>query len=249
MKSVKVTPQTRQPGSTMPNHLLESTRAVIFDVGNTLAFPDWKRINEITKRAAACSYDPTLLHDRMCAIVRRLDSDPAMLRDLAERRLARGWAYRLLYGGLGLDEAQIEALVAALIAEQSERHLWNDLNRDAVPVIRELKKLGLIVAAISNTDDGQIERLLRALEVADYLDLIVDSHVVGLTKPDPRIFLHTIERLGVAPDEAVYIGDSYTQDVVGARRAGLRAILFDPFDMHTELEAVRIRSLRELISA
>ncbi|MGH7415222.1 MAG: HAD family hydrolase, partial [Candidatus Rokuibacteriota bacterium] len=60
------------------------------------------------------------------------------------------------------------------------------------------------------------------------LHFIIDSAVVGVQKPDPRIFHLGLREAGVAPAEAVYVGDLYSVDVLGARAAGLDGILLDP---------------------
>src|SRR4029450_1333329 len=63
---------------------------------------------------------------------------------------------------------------------------------------------------------------------AAHLEFVIDSSMGGITKPDPRIFELGARAARAAPEEIVYIGDSYFVDVVGARRAGLGAVLFDP---------------------
>jgi putative hydrolase of the HAD superfamily len=61
-----------------------------------------------------------------------------------------------------------------------------------------------------------------------WLEFVLDSSEVGVEKPDPRIFRLALERAGLAPDEAVYVGDIYSIDVLGARAAGMGAVLLDP---------------------
>jgi putative hydrolase of the HAD superfamily len=98
---------------------------------------------------------------------------------------------------------------------------------EAPAVLASLRARGLRLGVVSNSN-GTVARLLEALELRGSLDAVVDSGVVGVEKPDPRIFLHAAAALGVEPDEAVHVGDLYSVDVVGARAAGCRAILLDP---------------------
>ena len=77
---------------------------------------------------------------------------------------------------------------------------------------------------------------------------VVDSHVVGVAKPDPRIFAPALAALGTPPERVAYIGDSVTMDVNGARAAGLRPVLLDPFDDHPWADHDRIVSLDELLA-
>ena len=79
-------------------------------------------------------------------------------------------------------------------------------------------------------------------------DVVIDSHEVGVEKPDPRIFDFALEAAGCAPERAVYVGDIYRIDVVGARAAGIPAILFDRAGRATNVDCLTIRSLAELVS-
>jgi putative hydrolase of the HAD superfamily len=80
----------------------------------------------------------------------------------------------------------------------------------------------------------------------EHFDFVIDSTLVGMEKPDPRIFRMGLERLGVAPEEAVYVGDIYEIDVVGARAAGMAAVLVDPLNRWTDLDCDRIAAIHEL---
>jgi putative hydrolase of the HAD superfamily len=110
-----------------------------------------------------------------------------------------------------------------------------------------LKRAGLLVAVISNTEDGRLGDSLAAAGLAESFDLLVDSHLVGFRKPDPAIFRLALERLGVEAGEAAFVGDSYAHDALAARAAGMRAVLLDPLDLHPEAVCPRIRSLADLL--
>jgi FMN phosphatase YigB (HAD superfamily) len=85
------------------------------------------------------------------------------------------------------------------------------------------------------------------VDVGVHLDLlgrradrtVVDSAIVGAVEPDPRIFQIALERLGLAPADAMMIGDLPTADVSGARALGIRAALVDPHDIHSWVDAPR----------
>jgi HAD superfamily hydrolase (TIGR01509 family) len=93
--------------------------------------------------------------------------------------------------------------------------------------LAELRRRGFVVAVISNADGG-VERLLEGAGLRQHLEFVVDSGLVGVEKPDPRIFRIALDRSGVAPQDACYVGDLYPVDVVGARQAGLEPVLMDP---------------------
>jgi putative hydrolase of the HAD superfamily len=69
---------------------------------------------------------------------------------------------------------------------------------------------------------------------------------VGVEKPDPRVFGMALSRLGVSPSEALYVGDIYEVDVVGARRAGMDVILLDPLANHEARDARTARTIAEV---
>jgi len=69
---------------------------------------------------------------------------------------------------------------------------------------------------------------------------------VGIEKPDPQIFALALARMGIAPDDALYVGDLYEVDVVGARAAGLDVVLLDPHDVHSDLDVLRARDVVEV---
>jgi HAD superfamily hydrolase (TIGR01549 family) len=85
------------------------------------------------------------------------------------------------------------------------------------------------VAIVTNNTAEEQEEKLRFLGLEDAVDHLVASAEAGVAKPDPRIFEIALDRAGVGPGEAVMIGDSWSSDVVGARRAGIRPVWFNRF--------------------
>ena len=114
-------------------------------------------------------------------------------------------------------------------------------------MVDELKRAGLRLAVISNTEDGRLRDSLEAAGLGGRFDLTVDSHLVGCRKPDAAIFRLALEQLGVEAGEAAFVGDSYAHDALAAHAVGMRAILLDPLDLHPESVCPRIRTLVELL--
>ena len=110
------------------------------------------------------------------------------------------------------------------------------------------------LGVVSNAS-GQIEAVLRRTGVCQVgpgagvdVRCVVDSHVVGVAKPDPAIFEHAAVHFpDVARSRVAYVGDSVTMDVGGATAAGLHPILVDPYDDHRDGDFDRIRSLADLV--
>jgi putative hydrolase of the HAD superfamily len=88
---------------------------------------------------------------------------------------------------------------------------------------------------------------LDKLGLTALLDVIITSQDAGVGKPDPQIFLEGLKRAGVRPEEALYVGDQYQVDVVGARNAGMQGILLDRTDHYQEItDCPRIKTLSEI---
>jgi HAD superfamily hydrolase (TIGR01549 family) len=131
-----------------------------------------------------------------------------------------------LLEGAGVAADRIDALVDWLWDEQPRANLWRAPIPDMVGLARELAGRGVRVAVLSNSE-GRLAELLAEIGVADAFAAIVDSGRVGISKPDRRIFDHTLEVLG-ATRPGIHIGDSWAADVAGALGAGWRAIWFAP---------------------
>lgn len=97
---------------------------------------------------------------------------------------------------------------------------------DALPVLRQLKEKGKILGIVSNWD-SRLFGICEGLGLVPYLDFILASALVGAAKPHRRIFEEALKRAGVAPEEALHVGDSLKDDVRGARAAGIHALFID----------------------
>lgn len=225
--------------------LLKDARAVLFDVGGTLAHPDWERLAHLAQAEIGRSFDTAEMRRKLYETLRTYD---AQLSDPAVRAVTRrpGWLFRDMFAALGVHAELCERLAIRMLAAHDEKHLWCGLDPEAVCVINALKSAGLRVGCISNTEDGRLKDLMEMMKISEHFDLLVDSYVVGLRKPDAAIFHHALEQLSIAPHETVYVGDSYGHDVLGATAAGLRTILLDPLDLYKETDCQRIHALREL---
>lgn len=112
--------------------------------------------------------------------------------------------------------------------QQPVKNLFRAVIPPMVELARELGQAGAKIAVLSNSE-GKLVELLTEIGIAAPFPVIVDSGRLGIEKPDPRIFAHTLAQLGSAgPPEVVpiHIGDSWAADIVGARGAGWRAIWY-----------------------
>ncbi len=119
---------------------------------------------------------------------------------------------------------------------------------DAWRILPKLKEDGYRMAVISNREVS-FQAEVDALGLAPYFEFSLAGGEVNSYKPDPGIFRHACSRLGVSAAEAVYVGDSYFADVIGARRARLTPILYDPRGLFPEAGCVTIKTFDELPDA
>ena len=219
--------------------------AVLFDAGGVLVVPD-----------------PTVFAPLLAPYGGSSDLDAhvrAHYRAMAAKSRTGGlewdWAvYDEAYVddvGVPADERDDAAMV---LNATRHAHLWRYPVADGLEGLAALARGGVAVGVVSNAS-GQIEAMLcriGACQVGDgngtSVRCIVDSHVVGVAKPDPAIFDHAAPLLGVLDRANIaYIGDSVTIDVGAARAAGMQPVLYDPFDDHVDDEDgtfERITSIR-----
>jgi HAD superfamily hydrolase (TIGR01662 family) len=227
---------------------LRGARACIFDAGGTLIHPDWPRLAHFAAEEAGRAFGAEELQRSMREMLRTVGAEIQRSAVTPADEQRRHWVFRRMYLGLGLDEQASERVVGRLDAAHDERHLWCGLDPDAPRVLEELRREGLLIAVISNTEDGRLRDALEAAGVAESFDLLIDSQLVGCRKPDAAIFLLALERLGLRPAEAAFVGDSYAHDALAAHAVGMRAVLLDPPGLHPESVCPRIAALGDLLN-
>ena len=151
-----------------------------------------------------------------------------------------------IFRHVGVGREAFPPIAKLLWARHAERNLWSNVRERTAETLEELRRRGYRLGVISNAD-GRVEALLQSVGLGSYFEFVIDSNLVGIEKPDPRIFHVGAERLGIRPDEAVYVGDIYEIDVRGARAAGMRPILIDPLGRWENLDCDSIRGIHDLL--
>lgn len=150
------------------------------------------------------------------------------------------WLTRLAHGvGVPAD-----VLRAAWQETDAEAHIWDKAVPGAAECLTRLSRAGLTLGVVSNSD-GRCAETLRRVGLGELVELIVDSGVVGVEKPDPAIFDHALEPLGLDPARTWYLGDTVAYDAAAADDAGLTSWVIDHHGLHEEPFPRRVRSLSE----
>jgi len=141
-------------------------------------------------------------------------------------------------------DAIIEDLFKILQAPGQTQRLWSYIPPGVIEALEILKRIGFQLVVVSNSN-GTVEDILRRLNLRQYFDDVVDSHLAGFEKPDPRLFFHALEISDAKPESTLHIGDLYHVDVIGARSAGIHGVLLDPFGDWQDVDCPRFTDLFE----
>ena len=215
-------------------------RAIFFDAGNTLVFPNLERtLAPLQQRGLRPTAEQ--LHAAERAAKHKLDAG-----ELRTESNSVDYNYWHTYYSQLLDSMSLREndLLAALIQSSRTSGSWDRVlpgTRDVLDELRAKYRL----AVISNSDGG-ISDLLHHCGIGDCFECITDSRHAGSEKPDLKIFQAALTQVGVAPGESVYVGDVYSVDYLGARAAGMNAILFDVSGAYVNQPFPRVASLQDL---
>jgi putative hydrolase of the HAD superfamily len=154
---------------------------------------------------------------------------------------------------VGVDD-DVVTLAARVLGACRIPELWRWPVPESLRGLRRLNDRGIPLGVVSNASGQIAETLCRAgiCQVGEGVGVdvrcVIDSHVVGVAKPDPAIFEHAANEFGgIERARIVYVGDSVTIDVAAATAAGLRPVLLDPFDDHDGAPFERIGEVGDLL--
>lgn len=216
---------------------------LFLDAGGVLVHPNWYRVSDILKRYGV-DVDPDALW-RAEPHAKRVIDEGTHIKSTTDAQ--RAWLYMDLVferAGVATSEAT-DAAVRELAAYHAEHNLWEYVPADVVPALERLRSVVPTLVVVSNAN-GVLHRMFDRVGLARYFDVICDSCVEKVEKPDPRYFQIALERSGSRAESTTMVGDLYHVDVVGARNAGLDAILLDAADLYQGVDCERVRTLGAL---
>jgi putative hydrolase of the HAD superfamily len=193
-------------------------RAVLFDAGNTLLFLDYARIAQGVTEALGLPLTADGLARHGPAAAQTMEQVGGTDRDRATAYLDA------LFRLSGVPVARLGEVRDCLAGLHRAKHLWCSVQERSREALDRLRSAGYRLGVVSNSD-GKVAQALEAAGLRECFDVIIDSTLIGVEKPDPRIFQAALEALEVKPEETLYVGDLYEVDIVGARSAGLHAAL------------------------
>lgn len=218
-------------------------KAVFFDWMNTLAHPEPNR--HVAFHRIAQELGVELPAEKLIKGIYEADSQipegapPRYNEEKDKDPFLKWWEILLANTGITLP-TEVMLSITKRAREEVKEAKWV-LYDDVLTTINTMKRKGLTLGLISNLyiGGGKLETLL---------DVIVTPKDVGVGKPEPAIFLTALKRVGVNPIDAIYVGDQYEIDIVGARRVGINGILIDRYGLFPDvINCLRITTLAQII--
>jgi len=147
---------------------------------------------------------------------------------------------------LGCPSALAEELAPQVSIYMRENHKPQvSIPEEARTVLPELKRAGYILGVVSNRDD-RFDKQIQEMGFGDIFNFTLAGGEIRAFKPDRAIFEEALRRAGTSARETMYVGDNYFADIVGARRAGLHPVLYDPSGLFPEAECPIIKTFDQL---
>lgn len=231
-------------------------KTVFFDAGHTLlhAQPSVAEIYAAEARAMGASVTAAEVDALWPGIWREFTREYAaahsgVASEAQDREMWHEILTRLVVALPALKAVDFEVWFDRLYTMFGRGDVWR-LYDDSLHTIQALRRAGVRVGVVSNWD-RRLRRIAADLGLDGHIEHYVISAEVGSRKPDTKIFAHAMELMGAKAESTLHVGDLYDEDVVGARRAGIAAVLIDrkghgpPEHATGEFEVVG--SLREVL--
>lgn len=204
---------------------LTKVKGLIFDYGGTLdtGGDHWSEVIWDAYRKAGVAVDKAEFREAYVYAERELARERHILPAhdfhdmlLIKMKIELNWLVE--QGLMSPDAVEQKSETIARLCYEAAR----DRVHEATPVLQALSEKYPIVL-VSNFY-GNIETVLTDFGIRDFFQAIIESAVMGIRKPDPRIFEHGVKALGILPEQTLVIGDSYRKDIVPAESIGCQAI-------------------------
>ena len=215
--------------------------AILLDAGGVLVHPNWPLVASLVPDLELSVESMEVAEHRVIA---ELDDAEVIAATDDAARLDR--FLRAVLSAGGAPSNRMDEGIAVIREINREGRLWSLVPADVPATLERLQALGFGLAVVSNAN-GTVRERLRLLGLGRFFPIVVDSHEEKIEKPDPRVFLPALRALGVTPDRALYVGDLFHIDVLGARAAGIDAVLLDRDDLRAHVDVSRIRTLGEIV--
>lgn len=217
---------------------------LLFDAGGTIVFPDQSFLIQ-QARIQGIKLTHKQLYTGYYKLINSLDCQAYEHKHhKIPRPWPKGYAYAL-FKTLGMVNRATDAIAQAFQDRHRQKNLWTFTFPWVPETLSQLVKQGYRMSVLSNSD-GRTEEVIRDLGLDCYFEQIFDSVILGIEKPKPGIFKKVLDELSLQPTDALYVGDIFYVDVLGANRAGLGGIHLDPLNLYIDWPGIHLTDLRYL---
>jgi len=225
--------------------LAQRPQALLLDAGDTLCFLDPEAVSAALAEAGEAVSAVAIGAALHCA------------KRSYQQRLLQGDSHQSGWDALmvkllqlsGLEPARVEALLPHLRRAHLDFYFWRKVPESVPLALERARAAGVRLGVISNSE-GRLEQLFQRVGLSSYFELVIDSALEGVRKPDPAIFERALERMGVTAERSVYAGDIPAVDVLGARAVGMHGALIDAAgDFAHDRRWPRYASVADLVDA
>lgn len=198
-------------------------KAVLFDLGGTLI--KTAEVPEIYKRILK-RFGVNVTSGEILKAHRANEEE----FDIAKGQLEFGQDFWIKWNLRVLERIGITENIEYLAQKVDE--LWWDhadleVYSDVFPMLAQLRTNGVKLGLVTNGLKRDFEYLLKRMELADCFDVVVGMDTCDKAKPDKEIFLFALNKLGIHPEQALFVGDSVKNDYKGAEGAGMKPLIID----------------------
>lgn len=211
--------------------IVAGVRVLCLDAGNTVIFLDHGRIARLLGQEGLDVSAATLIRcegEAKCLLEDGLGERPEWEYQREVGAVGWGRTIATILAQAKVDQARIPELLGKLWKSHVELNLWWLVPEGMGVALDQIRRLGVKVVIVSNSE-GMLHLLFDRLKIASHFDLVVDSGIAGVEKPDPGIWQIALAAYPAAYDEVLHLGDTYATDIAGAQGLGLRAALIDPY--------------------
>lgn len=209
-------------------------KAVVFDLGMTLIYPPMSSSFLERLKEFGGSAERAEIRDALSFVDRHfMNNYPGYInRDVKEFYTSYA---SMVFAYLHITDIPVKEFSKAMMEKSPPRSEWRTF-ADALPCLNKLKEMGCPIGLLTNWDLGARD-LLKKMDLYDYFDSIVVSSEIESEKPDPKGFIVTLENLDLRAEEVIYVGDNFHDDVRGANKVGMKALLVERWSNHVYPEA------------
>jgi HAD superfamily hydrolase (TIGR01662 family) len=237
------------------NRKMNKYQAVLFDLDGTLRFSRPPYAQAFYDYAVRLGVSDSLESRRRAAqwahyYWAQSEELVADMRDLWDEQEQRFWLNYAVRSLLAFDcsAKSAQSLAPEVSRYMREEHQSEDIVPEEVPItLQALKDAGYRLGLLSNRTRPYNE-LLDQLGLAQYFEVVLAAGEIDCWKPEPGIFLHVLDRMALDPRQALYVGDNYYADILGAQRAGLSPVLYDPEQVFPDASCPVIQHIADLLS-